>query len=64
MVKNLPVNARDTGGGLDSCLGKIPWKEEMATHYRILALEIPWTEEPGRPLSMGSQSWTRISMHT
>ena len=24
-----------------------PLKEEMATHSRILAWEIPWTEEPG-----------------
>ena len=27
----------------------------MATHYSILAWEIPWTEEPGRLQSMGSQ---------
>ena len=25
-----------------------PLEEEMATHSSILALEIPWTEEPGR----------------
>ena len=24
-----------------------PLEEEMATHSSILALEIPWTEEPG-----------------
>ena len=30
-------------------------EEEMATHSSILAWEIPWTEEPGRPQSMGSQ---------
>ena len=24
-----------------------PLKKEMATHYSILAWEIPWTEEPG-----------------
>ena len=30
-------------------------EEEMATHSRILAWEIPWTEEPGGPQSMGSQ---------
>ena len=28
----------------------------MATHSSILAWEIPWTEEPGRLQSMGSQS--------
>ena len=27
----------------------------MATHSRILAWEIPWTEEPGGLQSMGSQ---------
>ena len=27
----------------------------MATHYSILAWEIPWTEEPGRLHPMGSQ---------
>jgi len=27
----------------------------MATHSRTLAWKIPWTEEPGRPQSMGSQ---------
>ena len=24
-----------------------PLEEEMATHFSILAWEIPWTEEPG-----------------
>jgi hypothetical protein len=30
-------------------------EKEMTTHSRILAWEIPWTEEPGRLQSMGSQ---------
>ena len=30
-------------------------EEEMATHSSILAWRIPWTEEPGELLSMGSQ---------
>ena len=30
-------------------------EEEMATHSSILAWKIPWTEEPGRLQSMGSQ---------
>ena len=30
-------------------------KEEMETLSSILAGETPWTEEPGRLLSMGSQ---------
>ena len=32
-----------------------PLEEEMATHSSILALEIPWTEEPSGLKSMGSQ---------
>ena len=30
-------------------------EKEMATHPNILAWRIPWTEEPGRLQSMGSQ---------
>ena len=30
-------------------------EKEMATHSGILAWRIPWTEEPGRLQSMGSQ---------
>ena len=33
-----------------------PLEKGMAAHSRILAWRIPWTEEPGRLLSMGSQS--------
>ena len=33
----------------------------MATHSSILAWKIPWTEEPGGPQSMGSQSRPRLS---
>ena len=32
-----------------------PLEKEMATHSGILALEIPWTQEPGSLQSMGSQ---------
>ena len=32
-----------------------PLEKEMATHPSIFAWEIPWTEEPGRLQSMGSQ---------
>ena len=52
MVKNPPANAGDMGSipGLGKSLEK-----GMATHSRILAWEIPWTEEPGGLQSMGSQ---------
>ena len=32
-----------------------PLEKKMATHSNILAWEIPWTEEPRRLRSMGSQ---------
>ena len=32
-----------------------PLEKEMATHSRTIAWRIPWTEEPGRLQSMGSQ---------
>ena len=43
MVKNLSVNAGDVGlmSGQED-----PLEKEMATHFSILAWEIPWTEEP------------------
>ena len=31
-------------------------EKEMATHSSVLAGKIPWTEEPGRLQSMGSQT--------
>ena len=34
--------------------GQDPLKEEMTTHFSILAWEIPWTEDPGGLHSMGS----------
>ena len=32
-----------------------PLEKEMASHSSILALEIPWTEEPGRLQSLELQ---------
>ena len=32
-----------------------PLEKEMATHSSLVAWRIPWTEEPGRLQSMGSQ---------
>ena len=52
MVKNLPEmweNQVQYLGGED------PLEEGMATHSNFLAWRIPWTEEPGRLQSMGSQ---------
>ena len=33
-----------------------PLEKEMATHFRMLVWEIPWTEETDRLQSVGSQS--------
>ena len=46
MVKNSPALEKETVGGED------PLEEEMATLCRILAWEIPWTEESGGLQSM------------
>ena len=35
-----------------------PLEKEMATHSRLLAWEIPWTEEPGRLQSVDLESDT------
>ena len=52
MVKN-PSAKQETW--IQSLGGKDPLEEEMASHSSILAQGIPWTEEPGRIQSMGSQ---------
>ena len=51
-AKTSVYNAGDLGSipGSDDSLEK-----EMATHSSTLAWKIPWTEEPGRLQSMGSQ---------
>ena len=36
----------------------------MATHSSILALEVPWTVEPGRLQSMGLQKKIRYNLAT
>ena len=40
--------------------GEDPLEEGMAAHSSILGWGIPWTEEPGRQQSIGSQSQTRL----
>ena len=40
---------------IDPWIGKIPLQEEMTTHCGIFTWRIPWTEEPGRLQSIGSQ---------
>ena len=52
MVRCLPAM-------LETWVRSLGWEDalekEMATHSSTLAWKIPWTEEPGRLQSMGSQ---------
>ena len=52
MVKNLPA-IQETH--VQSLGWEGPLEKGMATDSSILAGKIPWTEEPGRLWSMGSQ---------
>ena len=52
MVKNLPTMQETWVRSLG---WEDPLEKGMATHPSILAWRIPWTEEPGRLQSMGSQ---------
>ena len=52
--------------GVQSLGQEDPLEEEMATHSSILAWRIPWKEEPGSLLSMGSEEsdmTERLSIH-
>ena len=52
MVKHLPTMQ-------ETQVQSLGWEDllekEMATHFTIFAWKIPWTEEPGRLQSLGSQ---------
>ena len=52
-MKNLSVKQETQVRSLGP---KDPLEKEMATHSSMLAWRIPWTEEPGRVQSMGSQT--------
>ena len=52
MVKHL-LTMRDTW--VRSLGWEDPLEKEMATHSSTLAWKTPWTEEPGRLQSLGSQ---------
>ena len=53
MVKNLPAMWETQ---VQSLGGEDHLEKGMDTHSSILAWRIPWTEEPGKLQSMGSQS--------
>ena len=58
MVKNPPTMQKTWVQFLD---WEDSLKKGVATHSNILAWRIPWTEEPSRLQSMGSQSQTQLS---
>jgi len=62
VLKNPPIRQKT----LVQCLGREdPLEKEMATHSSIVALEIPWTEEPGGLWFMESQkSQTQLNDQT
>ena len=62
MEKNLPADAGHLGWIPE---WEDPLEEEMATHYSILAWEMPWKEEPRGLQSIGSRkSQSRLSNQT
>ena len=52
MVKNLPAKQEMQ---VPSLGWEDPLEKEMATHSSVPVRETPWTEEPSRLQSMGSQ---------
>ena len=52
MVMNLPATQETA---VQSLGWEDPLEKEKATHSSILAWKIPWTEQPGRLQSTGSQ---------
>ena len=65
MVRSLPAMQETWVWSLGQ---EDPLEKEMTTHSNILAWKIPWTEEPGRLKSMGSQriwhDWVYMCTHT
>ena len=52
LIKNLPAMQETQ---VQFLVQEDPLEKEMATYSSVLAWRIPWTEEPGRLQSMGSQ---------
>ena len=64
-VKNLPAMQETQ----KTQVGSLGWEdhlgEGMATHSSVLALRIPWTEEPRSLQSIGSQrDMSEVTEHT
>ena len=52
LIKNLPAMQETL---VLSLCSEDPLEKGMTTHSIVLAWEVPWTEEPGGPQSVGSQ---------
>ena len=65
LAKNLPATQETQETGTLSSSQEDPLEEEMVTHSNILDWRIPWTEEPGRLQSIGSQrighNWSNLA---
>ena len=55
MVKTRPALQETQETRVQSLGWEDPLEKEMVTHSSILAWAIPWTEDPGRLQSIGSQ---------
>ena len=61
VVKNQPAMQKLQETQVRSLSGEGTLEEGIETHSHILAWRIPWTEEPSRLQTMGSQSQTQLS---
>ena len=57
-VKNPPETQETQEEQIQSLSWEDPLEESMATHSSVLVWRMPWTEEPGRLQSKGSQGQT------
>ena len=63
-IKNRLPTQETQENWIQSLYQEDPLEEEMATHSRILAWEIPWAEEPGGLQSKGPQRVRHDWAHT
>ena len=64
MVKNLPANTEAQEMWVQSLCREDSMEKEMVIHSSILARVIPWTKEPGKLQSIGSQKVGHDRAHT
>ena len=61
VMKNPSAGAGDTGDMSKSLGLEDPLERESATHSSVLALEVSWTEEPVKLLTMETWGCTQLS---